>query len=152
MFKHGVICLILGRRVCPIIPVFFSEVVFFFRDLLEIVSWQRAARVAVHLASVGLCLHIVTVILGKETVERSQPGTGENTKALGTEGTCNSFDLLLQTVYLLSSSLLQRLPCLTLPNALPFMFLCLFHLFSCFRDTRLPLQHPTPCQIYHCIC
>lgn len=109
MFDYGVISsLTLSRLVCPIIPVFFSEVFFFSRDLLEIVSWQRAAGVAIHLGSAELCLHTDTVILGKETVERSQAVMGGNIKALGTEGVFNSFDLPLLTIYLPSSSLLQR--------------------------------------------
>lgn len=155
MFNRGVIsCLSRSRWVYPIIPVFFSEVFFFSRDLLEIFSWQRAAGGAVYLGSVGLCPRTVTVILGEETVERSQAGTGGNTKALGTERTCNSFDLSLLTIYLPSSSLLQRSfmaasNCISLlallSQMLPFMFVTLFFcLFSCLHDSRLPLQHPIP--------
>lgn len=52
---------------------------------METVSWQRAAGVAVGLGSVGLCLHTVTGVLGKETVGMSQEDMGGNTKALGRE-------------------------------------------------------------------
>lgn len=54
-------------------------------DLVETVSGQRAAGVAVGLGSVGLCLHTVTGVLGKETVGMSQAGLGRNTKTLGRE-------------------------------------------------------------------
>lgn len=92
-------------------------------DLVKTVSWQRAFGVAVGLGSVGLGLHTVTGVLGKETVGMSQAGMAGNTKALGTGRTCNSFDLSLLTVYLPSSSLLQSFHCCFKPHSPPYPIL-----------------------------